>query len=71
MAGARSDTIPKITSTAVVRILNMQIETRFKSSTRKGDVRNNPRGGTNTNFKSNIRDDFGVTKARLLNGVRY
>ena len=33
-------------------------------------MRNNPRGGTITKFKSNVGDSFGVTKERALNGVR-
>ena len=36
----------------------------------KGDMRNNPRGGTIINFKSTIGDGFGLTKEMVLNGFR-
>ena len=58
-----------INSTATDGTFDMQMETRFKLSVRKGDVRNNPRGGTITKL-TKIGDVFGVTKARALSGFR-
>ena len=42
---------------------------KFKISIRKKDIRNIPRGGTNSMFKSKISDAFGIKKERVLTGV--
>ena len=57
-----------ITTTAESGILDTCRETQFKLLVRKVDLRTNPRGGTATEFKSSVGDDFGVTKARVVQG---
>ena len=59
-----------VTSTATDGTFDMQMETRFKLSVRKGDVRNNPRGGGTITKLTKIGDVFGVAKARALSGFR-
>ena len=56
MVGTHSIAAPKIASAAVPRTLDMQMETLFKLSVREGEMRNNPRGGAITNFKSKFGD---------------
>ena len=70
MVGAWSDATPTITSAAVAGMFHMKIETQSNLSARKGEMRDNLRGDTITNFKSKIADGFGITKARALSGVR-
>ena len=50
--------------------LSMQLETQFKISTRKGDVRSNPKVGTIATFKLRIGDGFGSAKSKTLKCVR-
>ena len=45
-------------------------EYQFRCSVRKGDVRENPRGGTNVEFKSKISEGLKAAKTKVLSFVR-
>ena len=45
---------------------DVEDEFQFRCSVRKGDVRQNPRGGKNVEFKAKISEGLGVAKAKVL-----
>jgi len=49
---------------------NVEDEFQFKCSVRKGDVRQNPRGGEILDFKVKISEGLDVAKAKVLSFVR-
>ena len=53
-------------STPTAGALYIQVDCQFKCSVRKGDRRNNPRGGTLFEFKAKISEGLGVAKAKIL-----
>ena len=59
MVTARSIREITLTETVAAKTLDAEREAQFKLSVRKEDIRNNPRGGTITAFKSRISDGFG------------
>ena len=51
--------------------LDVNMECQFKCTVRKGDTRDNPRGGASTDFKVKISEGVEVLKARTLSFVRH
>lgn len=51
-------------------VFNLESEFQFRCTVRKGDIRDNPRGGTVTEFKAKISEGLSVTKAKALSFVR-
>ena len=48
----------------------LESEFQFRCTVRKGDIRDNPRGGKVTEFKAKISEGLSVTKAKALSFVR-
>ena len=57
---------PRIITTPAAGQFDVDAEYQFKCSVRKGDIRENPRGGTSVEFKANISEGLGVAKAKVL-----
>ena len=51
--------------------LDVNMECQFKCTICKGDIRDNPRGGTSTDFKVKISEGVEVVKARALSFVHH
>ena len=62
---------PNLTSTRAsaeppAGLLDTEVDCRFKCFIQKGDIRDNPRGGTLFEFKAKISEGLGVAKAKIL-----
>ena len=49
---------------------DVELDFQFKCNVRKGDIRENPRGGTLVEFKAKISEGLGVAKAKVLSFVQ-
>ena len=49
-----------------VGLLDIKVDCQFKCFIRKGDIHDNPRGGTLFEFKAKISEVLGVAKAKIL-----
>ena len=67
----RANALPRtpITSQAAGPF-DVELDFQFKCNVRKGDIRENPRGGTLVEFKAKISEGLGVAKAKVLSFVQ-
>ena len=61
---------PRTIATPAALPLDIEQDCQFRCSVRKGDIRDNPRGGKIVDFKSKISEGLQVAKAKVLSFVR-
>ena len=57
---------PRIITSPAAGQFEVDADCQFKCSVRKGDIRENPRGGKSVEFKAKISEGLGVAKAKVL-----
>ena len=62
--------VPRDNTTPPAGLFSVRDEFRFWCSVRKGDRRENPRGGQQMEFKTRISEGLGVAKAKVLLSVQ-
>ena len=62
--------VPRDNTTPPAGLFSVGDEFWFRCSVRKGDRRENPRGGQQMEFKTRISEGLGVAKAKVLSSVQ-
>ena len=66
----RANALPRTPTTSAAGPFDVELDFQFKCNVRKGDIRENPRGGTLVEFKAKISEGLGVAKAKVLSFVQ-
>ena len=61
---------PRIVSAPAAGQFDVDADCNFKCNVRKGDIRENPRGGKGFEFKARVSEGLGVAKAKVLSFVQ-
>ena len=67
---ARMTLASRIITTPAAELFDVDADCQFKCSVRKGDIRENLRGGTSFEFMAKISEGLGVAKAKVLSFVQ-